>query len=118
MNTPSRQFPSVITFGESTRATTVRPPTSVPSTSPSATWKTSATRQKSRVEPSENEAVHGQITLHEQVSKYEPSSFQGMRDLLGQAIEDAPILHDGRRRGQPPRVLSEFRPRHCRAGCR
>ena len=40
-NTPSRQFPSVMTFGVSAIAATLRPPTSVPSISPSRMLKTS-----------------------------------------------------------------------------
>jgi hypothetical protein len=47
MNTPSRQFPSVMTFGVSAIAATLSPPTSVPSTSPRMTLKTSVTRQRS-----------------------------------------------------------------------
>jgi hypothetical protein len=44
-NNPSRQFPSVITFGVSAIAATFRPPTSVPSIAPSRIAKTSVTRQ-------------------------------------------------------------------------
>ena len=47
MNTPSRQFPSVITFGVSAISATFVPPMSVPSISPSRMLKTSVTRQKS-----------------------------------------------------------------------
>jgi hypothetical protein len=46
-NTPIRQPPSVITFGVSAMAATVRPETSVPSTSPSLMSNTRVTRQKS-----------------------------------------------------------------------
>jgi hypothetical protein len=69
MNTPTRQLPSVITFGVSTMAATVSPPTSVPSTSPFLTWNTKVTLQRSSVAPNESDAVHGQTTLQEQVSK-------------------------------------------------
>ena len=69
MNTPRRQLPSVITFGVSATAATVRPLTSVPSTSPSLTLKTSTTLQQSCVAPSASDAVHGQTTSHEHVSK-------------------------------------------------
>ena len=48
-NTPRRQFPSVMTWGVSTTTTTLSPLTSVPSTSPSLTLNTSATRQRSCV---------------------------------------------------------------------
>ena len=41
MTTPRRQLPSVITFGVSATAATVSPLTSVPSTSPLLTLKTS-----------------------------------------------------------------------------
>jgi hypothetical protein len=51
MNIPSRQFPSVITFGVSMITTALSPATSVPSTSPSRTWKASVARQKSYVAP-------------------------------------------------------------------
>src|ERR1700736_72338 len=73
MITPRRQLPSVITFGVSTTAATVRPLTSVPSTSPSRTLNTRTTLQRSYVAPSDNDAVHGQTTVQEQVSKYDPS---------------------------------------------
>src|SRR5262249_855265 len=76
MNTPSRQLPSVMTFGVSATAATVRPLTSVPSTSPFLTWNTRTTLQRSYVAPNGNDAVHGHTTVHEQVSKYDPSSFQ------------------------------------------
>src|ERR1017187_6648825 len=76
MNTPTRQLPSLITFGVSATAATVKPPTSTPSTSPSVTWNTSTTLQRSSVAPSANDAVQGQITSHEHVSKYDPASFQ------------------------------------------
>ena len=69
MNTPSRQLPSVITLGESAIAATVSPPTSVPSTCPLLMWNTRVTLHRSRVAPSDMEAVHGQMTSHEQVSK-------------------------------------------------
>ena len=46
-NIPSRQFPSVMTLGVSMIATTLRPPTSVPSISPSRMSKASVARQKS-----------------------------------------------------------------------
>src|SRR6188472_2650688 len=78
MNTPTRQLPSLITFGVSATAATVRPLTSVPSTSPSLTLNTSTTLQRSFVAPSDSDAVQGQTTSHEQVSKYEPAIFQGM----------------------------------------
>src|SRR5919108_1583568 len=78
MTTPRRQLPSLITFGESATAATVRPLTSVPSTSPFLTWNTSTTLQRFFVAPSESDAVQGQTTSHEQVSKYEPARFQGM----------------------------------------
>ncbi len=42
---PSRQFPSVMTFGVSATTTTLRPATSVPSTWPSLMLKASVTRQ-------------------------------------------------------------------------
>src|SRR5947209_972906 len=82
MNTPRRQFPSLITLGVSATAATARPLTSVPSTSPLLTLNTSVTRQRSWVALSANEAVHGHTTSHEQVSKYDPSSFQDMKGLL------------------------------------
>lgn len=69
MNTPRRQPPSLITFGVSATAATVRPLTSIPSTSPSLTLNTKVTLQRSWVAPSASDAVHGQITSHEQVSK-------------------------------------------------
>ena len=47
MKTPSRQFPSLLTFGVSATAATVSPLTSVPSTSPVVTWKTSVALQRS-----------------------------------------------------------------------
>jgi hypothetical protein len=47
MNIPSRQFPSVITFGVSMITTTLAPATSMPSICPSRTWKASVARQKS-----------------------------------------------------------------------
>jgi len=34
------------------------------------------TLQRSSVAPSERDAVHAQTTLHEQVSKYDPLTFQ------------------------------------------
>jgi hypothetical protein len=34
------------------------------------------TLQRSSVAPSASDAVHGQTTLHEQVSKYDPVTFQ------------------------------------------
>ena len=46
-NIPSRQLPSVMTFGVSMIVTTLRPRTSVPSTSPSRMSKASVARQKS-----------------------------------------------------------------------
>jgi hypothetical protein len=45
MNTPSRQFQSVMTFGVSAIAATFSPPMSIPSTSPSLMLKTSVTLQ-------------------------------------------------------------------------
>jgi hypothetical protein len=69
MKRPSRQLPSVITLGVSATATTVLPPTSVPSISPLSIRKTSATLQRSYVAPYDSEAVHGQTTSHEQLSK-------------------------------------------------
>jgi hypothetical protein len=47
MNIPSRQLPSVMTFGVSMITTTFRPETSVPSISPSRMSKASVARQKS-----------------------------------------------------------------------
>jgi hypothetical protein len=38
--------------------------------------------QRSSVAPNDSDAVQGHTTLHEQVSKYDPSSFQGMRSSL------------------------------------
>ena len=76
MTTPRRQFPSLITFGVSQTAATVSPLTSVPSTSPLLTSKTRTTLQRSFVAPRDIEAVQGQITSHEQLSKYEPVRFQ------------------------------------------
>ena len=69
MTTPSRQLPSLITFGVSVTAATVRPLTSVPSTSPLLMLKTKTRLQRSLVAPSESDAVHGQTMSHEQVSK-------------------------------------------------
>jgi hypothetical protein len=46
-NTPTRQLPSVITFGVSAMSTTFRPAMSAPSTEPSWTLKARVTRQKS-----------------------------------------------------------------------
>ena len=69
MNMPRRQLPSLMTLGVSATAATVRPPTSTPSTSPASMRKTRVTRQRSCVAPSANDAVHGQTTLQEQVSK-------------------------------------------------
>jgi hypothetical protein len=45
MNRPRRQLPSVMTFGVSAIAATLRPLTSVPSITPSVTLKTRVTRQ-------------------------------------------------------------------------
>jgi hypothetical protein len=47
MNTPTRQLPSVITFGVSAISATLRPAMSVLSTAPCMMLKTSVTRQKS-----------------------------------------------------------------------
>ena len=69
MITPRRQPPSLITFGVSATAATVSPLTSVPSTSPSTTWKTSTTLQRSYEAPNASDAVQGQMTSQEQVSK-------------------------------------------------
>src|SRR5437763_9246845 len=99
MNTPSRQLPSLITLGESTTAATVRPLTSVPSTSPLFTLKTSTTLQRSWVAASANDAVHGHTTSHEHVSKYDPSSFQDMRGLRGDKRGN--LSNDSPRRGVP-----------------
>ena len=68
MNTPRRQFPSVMTFGVSAMAATFRPPMSVPSISPSRMLKTSVTRQKSYVAPWSKERLHGHMSSHEHVS--------------------------------------------------
>ena len=68
MNIPSRQFPSVITFGVSMITTALSPATSEPSISPSRTWKASVARQKSYVAPWSNDRLHGHINSHEQVS--------------------------------------------------
>src|SRR5262249_36117277 len=101
MNTPRRQLPSLITFGVSARAATVSPPTSVPSTSPLSTWKTSMTLQRSRVAGRANDTVQGQTTSQEQVSMYDPASFQDMSspppvdNLLG-------IIEMGREEVNPP----------------
>ena len=46
-NTPTRQLPSVITFGVSAISATLHPAMSVPSTAPSRMLKTRVTRQKS-----------------------------------------------------------------------
>ena len=62
-------MPSVMTFGVSPTAATVSPLTSMPSTSPESTWKTSTTWQRSWSAPSASDAVHGHITSHEQFSK-------------------------------------------------
>src|ERR1039458_406360 len=78
MNTPTRQLPSLITFGVSATAATVKPPTSTPSTSPSVTWNTSTTLQRSSVAPSANDAVQAHTTSHEHVSKYDPASLHDM----------------------------------------
>ena len=69
MKTPRRQLPSDITLGVSAIAATVSPPTSVPSTFPLWMLNTRVTLQRSSVAPSASDAVHGQTTLHEQVSK-------------------------------------------------
>lgn len=45
MNTPTRQLPSVMTFGVSAITATASPLTSAPSISPSVVLKTSVTRQ-------------------------------------------------------------------------
>ena len=45
MNTPSRQFPSLMIFGVSAITATFSPAMSVPSTSPSLMSKTSVTLQ-------------------------------------------------------------------------
>ena len=79
-NTPTRQFPSVITFGVSATAASVRPLTSVPSMSPLSRWKTSVTLHRSSVAPSASDAVHGQTTSHEQVYEIGP------RELPGHAL--------------------------------
>ena len=68
--------------GESTTTTTLSPLTSVPSTSPSLTLNTSATRQRSCVAGRANEEVQGHTTSQEQLSKYERLSFQDIRGLL------------------------------------
>ena len=71
-------MPSLITLGVSATAATVKPLTSVPSTSPSLTLNTSTTLHRSFVAPSDSDAVHGQTTSQEQDSKYEPEIFQDM----------------------------------------
>ena len=68
MNTPSRQLPSVMTFGVSAITATLSPPMSVPSTSPSRMSKTSVTRQKSYVAPWSKDRLHGHMSSHEHVS--------------------------------------------------
>jgi len=83
MNTPSRQLPSVITFGVSATAATVRPLTRSLDLA-LFTLNTSTTLQRSRVAPSASDAVQGQTTSQEQVSKYDPSNFQDMRASLGE----------------------------------
>lgn len=78
MTTPRRQLPSLITLGVSTTPAMTRPLTSVPSTSPRLMLKTGTTLQRSFVAPSDSEAVQGHMTSQEQLSKYEPSSFQAI----------------------------------------
>jgi hypothetical protein len=51
MNTPTRQFPSVITFGVSMMIAALHPARSVSSTAPSRMLKTRVARQKSYVAP-------------------------------------------------------------------
>jgi hypothetical protein len=80
-NTPSFQLPSVITFGVSAIAATLRPATSVPSISPSRMSKTSVTRQKSYVAPWSSDRLHGHISSHEQVSTYSPVMLQDIGHL-------------------------------------
>src|SRR5689334_13210290 len=101
MKTPSRQLPSVITLGVSATAATVRPLTSVPSTSPRFTLNTRTTLQRSYVAPNANDAVHGQTTVHEQVSKYDPSSFQDMRPSSRAILNLRPIVAQGAPASQP-----------------
>jgi hypothetical protein len=62
----------------SATAATVIPLTSVPSTSPLLMRNTRIALQRSFVAPSDSDAVQGQTTSHEHVSKYEPSSFQAI----------------------------------------
>src|SRR5712691_9783784 len=93
MNTPSRQLPSVMTFGVSAIAATLRPLMSVPSTSPLVMLKTRVTRQRSYVAPCASDALHGHMNSHEQVSKYVPSRFQAMpppwEERVGGALPDS-----------------------------
>ena len=70
------EIEDIVPFGVSATAATVSLLTSVPSTSPLLTLKTRTTLQRSLVAPSESDAVHGQTTSHEQLSKYEPDRFQ------------------------------------------
>ena len=68
MNTPTRQLPSVITFGVSAMSTTLRPAMSVSSTDPSRMLKARVTRQKSYVAPWSIDMLHGHMSSHEHVS--------------------------------------------------
>src|SRR5207237_1413319 len=108
MNTPSRQLPSVITLGVSATAATVSPLTSVPSTSPPFTLKTSVTLQRSCVAPNASDAVQGQTTSHEHVSKYDPSSFQDMPPPKGRTKISADSLrgHTGPSTARPVLFVS------------
>lgn len=68
----------------------------MPSISPFLTLKTSLTRRRSSVAPEASDAVHGQATLHEHVSKQDPCSFHDIRGLL--ASVSRPILFAADRR--------------------
>jgi hypothetical protein len=78
ISTPRRQLPSLITFGVSIIAATVRPLTSTPSTSSASTWNSRKAFQRARSAPKSSDTVHGHDTSQEQFSKYWPSSFHAM----------------------------------------
>ena len=76
MNTPSRQFPSLITFGVSATAATVEPAHIGPLDFPVLDVEHQRDLAAVIGGAEREEAVHGHTASHEQVSKYDPSIFQ------------------------------------------
>jgi hypothetical protein len=70
MNSPTRQFPSIIIGGVSANTPTHTPATSTPSICPLSTWNASRTRHRSKsAGAAKSAAVQGQVTLQLQFSK-------------------------------------------------